>query len=217
MTLAGELECLLEVFERERKIGFAMSALAASVRWDSRAGGFCATYLSATPSLPEVIGVREAHRFRVCPRRILERLGPCHRAALDEELSRNGGKEEVSLPYPFRVLLGTGDLQLGQGVELQWKMQASSPFGWWHGTLEALEHGAAWSEDYPVAGHGVATATITFDHFHEASLWRRLQVTFGDGLVRACAFGGYSGGLRACTAAEEQQWAHFFPSKPICY
>lgn len=40
--------------------------------------------------------------------------------------------------YPYRVLEGFSELRIGQGVELQWKMQFGSPFGWWFGHLEEL-------------------------------------------------------------------------------
>ena len=40
------------------------------------------------------------------------------------------------------VLEGIPELKVGQGVELQWKMQQGSPFGWWFGTVESLERDA---------------------------------------------------------------------------
>ena len=33
--------------------------------------------------------------------------------------------------YPYRVLEGLEGLEVGRNVELQWKMQEGSPFGWW--------------------------------------------------------------------------------------
>ena len=34
-------------------------------------------------------------------------------------------------------------MKAGQGVELQWKMQQGSPFGWWFGIVESLERDKA--------------------------------------------------------------------------
>merc|ERR1712151_93727 len=101
------------------------------------------------------------------------------------------------LAYPYKVLEGTHGLRVGEGVELQWKMQSGGPFGWWYGRLEALKYGT----------DGKATATITFRHFPTTSRWYKLQFDFGDGETRPCAFGGYTGGLRAVTSeVEEQRW-----------
>jgi len=42
----------------------------------------------------------------------------------------------------LQVLEGVPDLKIGQGLELQWKMQQGSPFGWWFGTVESVERDA---------------------------------------------------------------------------
>ena len=39
----------------------------------------------------------------------------------------------------------------------------------------------------------------------------RLRVVVGDGVMRRCGIGGYHGGIRSCTAAEEKHWMRFFP------
>mmetsp|Transcript_24196 Transcript_24196/g.38672 ORF Transcript_24196/g.38672 Transcript_24196/m.38672 type:complete len:410 (+) Transcript_24196:56-1285(+) len=104
--------------------------------------------------------------------------------------------------YPYKVLEGFEGLVVGQHVELQWKMQKLSPFGWWFGKLESLhleENGKT------------ATAVLTFAHFPEHSGWHRLSVRFGDRKVRPCNFGGFSGGLRAVSNAEKDRWMRFLP------
>jgi hypothetical protein len=99
-------------------------------------------------------------------------------------------------------LEGFEGLEIGRGVELQWKMQELSPFGWWFGQLESLQR-------EPNAK--TAIATITFAHFPENSRWYRLRLRFGDSKVRACSFGGFSGGIRPVSNAEKEQWMIFFP------
>lgn len=47
-TLFGRLECTLEVFDREKKLGFAMAAMAARVQFEMATGGYVARYLSAS-------------------------------------------------------------------------------------------------------------------------------------------------------------------------
>jgi len=106
--------------------------------------------------------------------------------------------------YLDRVLEGFEGLQPGVGIELQWKMQQGSPFGWWYGRLEALER----DKD------GVlATATVTFLHFPVQSRWRTLQVRLGGAQMQPCSFGGFTGGIRPTTEAEQKHWMNFFPRK----
>jgi hypothetical protein len=107
--------------------------------------------------------------------------------------------------YPYKVLEGTHGLRVGGGVELQWKMQSGGPFGWWYGHLEALERGADGRR---------TTATITFPHFPTTSDWYRLRVQVGDGEIRECTFGGYTGGLRATASdVEKKHWMQFFKQR----
>lgn len=66
-TVTGKCECTLEVFDREKKIGFAMAAMAARVTFDAGAGGsgggYIARYLSASEVRPEIIPFEEGHRL----------------------------------------------------------------------------------------------------------------------------------------------------------
>jgi len=94
---------------------------------------------------------------------------------------------------------------LGKGVELQWKMQAGSPFGWWYGVLESLR----------IHGDGLtATAKLTFRHFPLGSRWYELDVVFGDNKIRPGAIGGYTGGIRGVTDEENLRWMVFFRNAP---
>lgn len=215
-TLAGRFECTLEVFDREKKLGFAMAAMAARIQFEARSNSYIARYLSASEILPETIPAKEEHRLRFCPLNARARLNPGVPPAGsfigDARVERSNseqGKLATSTPsYPYRVLEGFEDLKVGQGVELQWKMQFGSPFGWWYGHLEALS----------VESDGVrAWATITFRHFPTTSRWYRLDVRFGDSDMRPCAFGGYTGGLRAASEAETKHWMRFFPKEPVVF
>lgn len=200
-TLAGQCECTLEVFDREKKRGFAMSAMPARVQYESKGNMYIARYLSASMVLPEAIVAKEEHRLRFCPAPAREQLLPA------------GGKQGAAFDadqreaYPYKVLEGVGELVPGQGVELQWKMQEGSPFGWWYGHLESIR----FEKD------GLATACITFRHFPPASRWYCLNVRFGDGHRHPCTFGGYTGGVRAVSEADRKQWMYFFPKEPLAF
>ncbi|CAK0792841.1 unnamed protein product [Prorocentrum cordatum] len=191
-TLNGRLECTLEVFDREKKLGFAMAAMPARLQYEARSYAYVARYLSACEVPPEKIPACERHRLRFCPESARGQLlgghphasqdgdakvdAPCDKAAADPGMNF----------YPYRVLQGIEGLEVGTGVELQWRtMQEGSPFGWWYGQLDALTR----------VGDGLARATITFRHFPASSRWYRLEVVFGDSKMRECSFGGYTGGI----------------------
>lgn len=242
-TVAGRLECLLEVFDREKMPGFTMAAMSAWVRYSALSGGFLARYLSASEVQPEIIPRAEGFRLRFCPASVCSRLLPglaadgaapsCGGCAASPRarLGGLGGAEAPRFPgrallrpawpgeaqseeaqelqnttYPYRVLEGFDGLVVGRGVELQWKMQLGSPFGWWYGRLEALRV----DED-----HRLATALITFPHFPSNARWHRVEVRFGDAEMRLCPFGGYSGGLRGVSEEDERRWEVFLPKEPL--
>merc|ERR1719443_2248402 len=185
LTQGGSQTCLLEVFHREKKHGFMLSVMPALCRWDG--GGYLAKYLSASEVPPERIPASEEFRLRFCPAAVREQLEP---ARLDiRQLRGRGGP----LPdaYPYRVLEDAGaeaevPLRPGCAVELQWKMQPGSPFGWWFGVLEDCER-----------LEGRTRARLTFRHFPVHSRWYSLTVEVGGTEPRACDIGGYNGGLRA--------------------
>ena len=107
-----------------------------------------------------------------------------------------------------KVLHDVPDLKVGQGLELQWKMQQGSPFGWWFGIVESVVRDPNSTK---------AIVTMTFDHFPATSRWRRLQITVGDGATRPCAIGGWHGGVRAVSPSEKKEWAKFFPKEPVIF
>jgi hypothetical protein len=198
-TFTGARDCILEVFDREKKPGFAMAAMAAQIQYDRTLDAYVAKYISASEVLPEVIPMYENHRLRFCPAPVRPRLQPVY--------PESAAKDRAPAPvYPFKVLEGIEGLVVGQGVELQWKMQLKSPFGWWFGHLEAL---------HKESDGKLYTATITFKHFPSTSRWYRLQVRFGDAQMRPCAFGGYTGGVRAVTEKEKACWMSYLPKKPV--
>mmetsp|Transcript_100091 Transcript_100091/g.283493 ORF Transcript_100091/g.283493 Transcript_100091/m.283493 type:complete len:328 (+) Transcript_100091:69-1052(+) len=214
-TFFGWCECTLEVFDREKKLGFAMAAMAARVQYQARLDCYVARYLSASEIIPEMIPSKEERRLRFCPPSARSRLRPgllpggelSPDARMDAEIEMV--KAAVgSTVYPYRVLEGVDGLEVGQGVELQWKMQYGSPFGWWFGQLESLHLDADGKR---------ARATITFNHFPSSSRWYRLEVRFGDSEMRPCGFGGYTGGLRAASEAERKHWMLFFPKDPVVF
>jgi hypothetical protein len=220
-TFEGKIEFIVEVFDRQKKAGFAMSAMPARIHYDRAAQGFVAWYMSASQVPPELIPEYQQHRIRACPTPTLEQL--CYSSNLVTEVpferrwgarctdrSRWVGKspdvpEEEQASYPYSVFGTTKGFKVGQPVELQWKMQGRSPFGWWFGLLESLSQ-----ED-----DTLAIATIIFPHFSPTSQWYRLTVRIGDGEIRDCALGGKSGGLRPVAAEERVQWMKHFPSNPI--
>lgn len=228
-TLLGHREFMLEVFDRQKKEGFAMSAMPARVHFDNSEGGHVAWYISASEVPPELIPIEEAHRLRFCPASVRD---PLWRSSLDAPAAvselpferllyafkerarccvrRRSPSQDLSKPdstgYPYSVLEGVDGLKVGGAVELQWKMQEQSPFGWWYGQLEELQR----EKDGKLA-----TATVVFPHFHTTSQWYRLAVKFGDGKVRDCMLGGKSGGLRPVREPEKMQWLRHFPTSPI--
>eukprot|EP00929_Paragymnodinium_shiwhaense_P016177 TRINITY_DN12438_c0_g1_i3.p1 TRINITY_DN12438_c0_g1~~TRINITY_DN12438_c0_g1_i3.p1 ORF type:complete len:503 (-),score=79.89 TRINITY_DN12438_c0_g1_i3:296-1768(-) len=212
-TLNGRMECTLEVFDREKKVGFAMAAMPARVRYEPRLDAFVARYISASHVAPEVIPQKEADCGAALEPTSLHRLRGGSRPA-DETgaslapttLSSPSHAAETEDEYPYRVLEGTEGLAEGMPVELQWKMQVGSPFGWWSGTLEAIRRDA---------DKGLAHGTIVFSHFPANSRWYRLHLTFGDAMVRPCAFGGQTGGVRAVNEEEARHWRRFFPRRPV--
>jgi hypothetical protein len=219
----------LEVFDREKKQGFSMAAMAAKVRYEASADVYVASYLSASLVAPESIPAAEEHRLRFCPPSARARLlrGPdlgqeAEEAAtspeqeeveVDEEDvgEENDDEKAPSSPswdYPYKVLQGVEEelVAPGTGVELQWKMQFGSPFGWWYGRLESLRRD----------NNGeTATATLIFPHFPSTSAWYRLEVRFGDAKMRPCTFGGYTGGVRMASPEEHALWMRFFPAKLV--
>ncbi|CAJ1380785.1 unnamed protein product [Effrenium voratum] len=193
-TVHGRREEILEIFDREKKVGFCMSAMTAKVSWEQKTRCYVASYVSASHVVPERIPTSEVHRLRFCPPNVRDQLQP--------ELA----PPRVSEIYAFRVYAGLEGLQVGRGVELQWKMQVGSPFGWWHGVVEHVERKGA-----------TAAVTLTFGHFPQHSRWYRLRVVVGDGVMRRCGIGGYHGGIRSCTAAEEKHWMRFFPKELVTF
>jgi len=202
-TLAGNTKITLEVYHRERKRGFAMSVMPANVSFNVKNNLYMAEYISASQVRPEAIPVSESYRLRFCPPSARERLEPDLVAKPQEQ-----DPEAMSLQYPYRVLQGTAGLMPGQSVELQWKMQWGSPFGWWYGTLEAITRETNGPH---------ATATILFDHFPKDSRWYRMEVRFGDLEIQPNDFGGFTGGIRACSDAETRHWNQYFPQAFAMY
>ncbi|CAK0824359.1 unnamed protein product [Prorocentrum cordatum] len=199
-TLSGRRGCTLEVFHRHKKVGFAMSAMPASVTYDACQDCYVARYFSASEVPPETIPAREDHRLRFCPEAV--------RPSLLEPRSLPSAWSKAAVlcdTYPDKVLAGIDGLRAGSSIELQWKMQHDSPFGWWYGHLEQLE---------PIDG-GLAKAVITFRHFSPFSQWYRLAVVFGDDQKRECEFGGYTGGIRALSVAESLHFLRFFPKEQL--
>lgn len=194
--LDGRLECILEVFDREKKLGFAMSAMPAIVHFEAKTNGYVAKYLSASEVQPESIPCSEEHRLRFCPPSAREYL----------QLQQMQAATPSSDSYPYEVLEGVDGLQVGMGVEMQWKMQAGSPFGWWYGILEELQ---------PVPDTSMFSATINFRHFPVTSKWHRLHVRFGTCETQPCSVGGFNGGIRPVSEEESQRWMQFFPKELV--
>lgn len=230
-TYAGCLETTLEIYDREKKLGFAMSAMAARVQYDASRKSYVARYLSASEVQPEIVPEEENYRLRFCPVSARERLKPGFPLPSESDDARmelrelsilniddlsptNSERSAMKLDtvpeaYPYRVLEGVPQgLAVGQGVELQWKMQFGSPFGWWFGTLESLH----------ISPDGkLASASIVFPHFPSTSRWYRLRVQFGDEHMRPCAFGGFTGGIRPTDEDEHKQWMLFFPKELVVF
>jgi hypothetical protein len=207
VMLAGGCQCTLEVFDREKKQGFAMAAMPAQVQYDPCLDAFIATYISASEVVPEIIPVSEEHRLRFCPPSARAQLQPGRCLHTDHQDDADSVCKRADA-YPFKVLQGLDALEVGQPVELQWKMQAASPFGWWFGQLEDLSLIKDTSE---------AMVTISFHHFPTTSRWHRLQVRIGGSQIQPCNFGGFTGGLRRVSDAERKHWMRFFPNKALCF
>jgi len=199
-TLKGTHSCILEVFHREKKMGFSMSAMPANVWYNVGRNSYIVKYISAAKVTEEVIPHKEGHRLRSCPSSVVDELtelqilGTC--SSPIGELYRE--------TYHYRVLSGTEGLVIGRGVELQWRMQCRSPFGWWYGRLESLDRNPDSS---------CSTATVVFDHFSPTSKYHRIRVSFGDGEVHEGMFGGFTGGIRPISSEEERLWMRFFPPR----
>lgn len=195
-TRDGQVECLLEVFDREKQPGYNMSAMPAWVSYEPTKLAYVAAYLSACEVAPEKISLREESRLRFCPASVRESLRP--EVAPPKACGRLVPRPNA---YPYRVLCGLDKFALGQVVELQWTMQYRSAFAWWCCVLESIRYDEQ---------RNTATATITFPQFRERCRWYRMLVTFGDGQMRECEFGGYTGGLRVANCLEVKQWKRFF-------
>lgn len=207
VMLAGGCQCTLEVFDREKKQGFAMAAMPAQVQYDPCLDAFIATYISASEVIPEIIPVNEEHRLRFCPPSARAQLQPGRCLHTDHQDNADCFCKRADA-YPFKALQGLHGLEVGQPVELQWKMQAASPFGWWFGQLEDLS---------PIRDTNEALVTIIFHHFPTTSRWHRLQVRIGGSQIQPCNFGGFTGGLRRVSDAERKHWMRFFPKKALCF
>jgi len=197
-TLDGQCECNLEVLEREKEEGSFSLTRVARVNYDMTCDSYVARYISDSKDalpMPERIPHAEGARLRGSPHPSKAELG----VATDKAEFR------VSPDHPHAVVEGTAGFSVGQRVELQWTLEAGSPFGWWFGVLEDLRH----HED-----GRCAIATITFQHFPTNSRWYRLSFVFGDTEVRPCAFGGFTGGIRAASEADEVRWRTFFRGSP---
>lgn len=230
MTLSGQCKNLLEIRHREKRPGFALSAMPAWVSWQSagccskceakivskkakcctecgtrldeaaKDGCYVAKYVSATEQVTERITIADAtERLRFCPVAVREGLRPGQMPTQAEMMQAKAAGLDMAAvaPYPYKVLKGVDSgLQVGGGVELQFKNSEKSPFGWWYGRLEELE-----MED-----DERAVATIVFEQFPKDTPYHRQRIEFGDGKLRTAAAGGFSGGLRSCTSAEVKQW-----------
>lgn len=205
-TWTGLLECGLEIFDREKNPGFAMAAMPARLRYEAGTDCYVASWVSACAVYPERIPLCEEHRLRFCPEAVRAQLVRC------PQVSGSSADAMASSPpgfsdkhhYPYRVLEGFEGLRVGCRVELQWKKQQGSPFGWWYGHLD----------DLTAAGDGLAKATISFRHFPVDSPWYQAAVVFGNSKIRVCPFGGFTGGIRAVSEAESRQAMRFFPELP---
>lgn len=210
-TLAGHHVLVLEVFNRMRSRGFVMSAMPAWVSYVAQSDGFLVTYMSASLVPSELIPASEGARLRFCPadaRHLM--LAPTSglegaRAAQSPRMRRSCPAMRATDSYAFEVLQGYDHLVVGQGVELQWKMQSGSPFGWWFAILESLRADSS--------GGDCATAVLTFPQFPCGSQCHRLEVRFGDNNIRNCQFGGFTGGLRCTSSYEQEHWQQFMPHR----
>mmetsp|Transcript_24141 Transcript_24141/g.69684 ORF Transcript_24141/g.69684 Transcript_24141/m.69684 type:complete len:328 (+) Transcript_24141:59-1042(+) len=114
-TLAGRVECPLEVYNRELKRGYTLSAMPAQVHYDALQDAYIVRYQSAAD--PERVPSSEARRLR----------WPVAAGA--------PGREAQVCPIDHLVP--------GEAVEFQWKMQAKSSFAWWYAEVETFERTSA--------------------------------------------------------------------------
>ncbi|CAE7905134.1 F-box protein [Symbiodinium microadriaticum] len=205
-TWRGNSEFQMEIFDREKKRGFCMSAMPALVQYDHAADAYVASYISASEVMPEVIPRAQEHRLRFCPPSARQRLCISWLPLPEVPRKRLCPSYKRQSTYPYKVLEGLQGLEVGKPVELQWKMQLGSPFGWWFCHLEDL---------CVESNSETATATLIFKHFSPRSQWYRLKVRVGGREVRRSDFGGFTGGLRAVTPEEEALWQCFLPSKVL--
>jgi len=236
-TMLGNVTCSLEIYHREKKLGFTMSCMPALVHYEKKRDAYLVKYVSASNVPLETIPVREDCRLRFvqssarcllqtetdasqppmqAPPKPARSLAAAKLANVLHRSSRHSlatpvltsSANAANSSYSYRPITGIDEgLQIGAGLELQWKMQNGSPFGWWYGELENLER---------QPGAFVAKATIVFKQFPPNSHWYRMQVVFGDGEIRDSSFGGKTGGIRSTSEDLQQQWYGFLPSVSIC-
>jgi len=234
-TMLGKVTCALEIYHREKKRGFAMSCMPALVYYEQKRDAYLAKYVTANNVPLETIPVREECRLRFVPSSARCLLQPeldaaqpptqappkpvhsvaaaklataahsprCHFLATPALTSLASA---ANSSYSYTSITGIDEgLRIGAGLELQWRMQSDSPFGWWYGELEDLKR---------QPGASVAKATIVFKHYPPHSRWYRKQVIFGDGEIRDSSFGGETGGIRSTSLDLQQQWYSFLPTAP---
>mmetsp|Transcript_853 Transcript_853/g.1550 ORF Transcript_853/g.1550 Transcript_853/m.1550 type:complete len:426 (+) Transcript_853:73-1350(+) len=242
-TMLGKVTCALEIYHREKKMGFTMSCMPALVHYEKKQDAYLVKYVSASDVPVERIPAKEDRRLRFVPssaRRLLQpesdashpstrpppkptrsstaaRVAAATHSLRRPSMATATQAQQHAAPtsitsaanpsYSYRPITGVDEgLQIGGGLELQWKMQSGSPFGWWYGELEGLEHRS---------GASIAKATIIFKHFPPNSRWYRMQVVFGDGEIRDSSFGGQTGGIRSTPLALQQQWYGFLPKDTL--
>ncbi|CEM09168.1 unnamed protein product [Vitrella brassicaformis CCMP3155] len=114
----GNISFDVEVFERERKPGFAMSCMPASVRWSAP----CRKYRVSYVSVDNVAEFVDESRLRL----------------VSPEVRRHR-----PTPHDYFRPPGIADtlrnLKKGTPVEIQWKMRRDSPFGWWFGEVLSVK------------------------------------------------------------------------------
>eukprot|EP00440_Ansanella_granifera_P024687 gb/GFBE01026809.1/.p1 GENE.gb/GFBE01026809.1/~~gb/GFBE01026809.1/.p1 ORF type:complete len:417 (+),score=66.97 gb/GFBE01026809.1/:1-1251(+) len=205
--LQGGVSRTLEVLQSEKKPGFAMSAMPATVLYDRQLKAYVASYISLSKVPDEVIPESQAHRLRFCPASAQQRLQPgIASAPLAFRSEVRSLAQAANGCYPHKVLEGLEGLEVGVDVEVQWKMQLFSSFGWWFGHLEKLTL---------IEGTEEATATITFPHLVETSRWFRLEVRVGSAEIQPCSLGGWTGGLRRVSETEKKAWMQVYPLKRL--
>jgi len=232
-TMLGKVTCPLEIYHREKRFGYAMSCMPARVHYEQKQDAYLVKYVSASDVPLETIPVIEECRLRFLPSSARCLLQPesdvsqpptqappkpaCSVAAAKLATAAHSLRRHfLATPaltsaasaakscYNYSSITGIDEgLRIGAGLELQWKMQPDSPFGWWYGELEDLER---------QPGASVAKATIVFKQFPPHSRWYRMQVVFGDGEIRDSNFGGKTGGIRSTSLDVQQQWYSFLPA-----